>query len=71
MSKAHVAVKPVYDREGGVLAAEGETCERVPAEAVEHLELKGVVKRVAPVFVEAPLKRFARKAEPKTAESEE
>ena len=46
-----VALKRLTDKPGNVLAAVGETCERVPAESLGWLLEKGAIQRKAPAAV--------------------
>lgn len=51
----YVALRRLSDLSNRTLAAVGETCERVPAEALVGLEARGAVQRRASIVLETSL----------------
>ena len=51
-----IALVRITDRPGNVLAAPGQSCEKVPAVSLESLERRGRIKKVErPVFRRKPV----------------
>ena len=52
-----VAVVAIYDKPGRVLAALGETCERVPQASLGWLAVDGLIRRGAPAVESASVRK--------------